>query len=362
MTPNNTTTTTKFTGDSDTYGLGVRLGIYLQWLATFLATTIRTRSARTIRTSNTIFLIANFAGLLLFTFHRPQVYAIEPLIVLFIVFGAAWPFILLAIQIKSGINEAILRVVIYTAMMGYIMWYFWSGMDVMIRPLPPPGSGFGQTAFFFAKVDLFGWFRTLGKVFAVLGSVVFLVIWIFHIPDLLWARYPILNKVWKRKNKTPVGDDEEEDDGYLSKAIMIKETIDTAFRVLFGGIGLINLILMIVGAEMMIAWNQIQGVNRLDSTGQLIPAFLGLVLLVTTVWETIENTKEAGPKEKERRQRRKEAMEKKREARQKKMESLSRDNHDSSRVDLENPTSNVAPKRTEEVLLEMGPVSVRLES
>ena len=49
---------------------------------------------------------------------------------------------------------------------------------------------------------------------------------------------------------------------------------------------------MIIGAELVIVWNNIQGVYALDSTGQFIPAFLGLVLLGTTLVEAIRGKRE----------------------------------------------------------------------
>ena len=93
-----------FTGDAENYGLGVRLGMYLQWIATFLATTLELPTAPSIRTANTTFQLANFAGLLLLTFHRPQVYAVEPLLILSILFGAAWLFILIAINVEGSVD------------------------------------------------------------------------------------------------------------------------------------------------------------------------------------------------------------------------------------------------------------------
>jgi hypothetical protein len=262
-----------FTGDSDTYGLGVRLGMYLQWIATFLATAYRLESARSIRTANTTFQLANFVGLFLFTFHRPQVYAIEPLIVLFVIFGAAWFFILVAMNIEGSINEAILRVALYTAVTGYAMWYLWWGMDGMIQP------DCGSFAFFFARVNLFGWFRILGKVLSVIVSLIFMALWIFHVPKLVAERYPRIGSLMGKERYGH--EDVEGGQGTQRKVIIIKNEIAW----ILSYVGLVSLAVMIVGAELMISWNHIGGVYKLDSTGQLIPAFLGFVLLWTTIAE-----------------------------------------------------------------------------
>jgi len=269
-----------FTGDAENYGLGVRLGMYLQWIATFLATTLELPTAPSIRTANTTFQLANFAGLLLLTFHRPQVYAVEPLLIPSILFGAAWLFILIAINVEGSVDEAILRILLYTTAVGYTTWYFWHGMDTMIQP------SCGSFAYFFCKVNLFGFFRAVGKVFTVWASIAFALLWIFHVPDLFWARFPVLNKVKKR---VVPGRASFEDEEPLNQKDIFGGEFGT---VLVTVLGLVVLIFMIIGAELVIVWNNIQGVYALDSTGQFIPAFLGLVLLGTTLVEAIRGKRE----------------------------------------------------------------------
>jgi hypothetical protein len=250
-------------GDPDTYGLGVRLGTYLQWVATYISTTAALDAAATIRSANTLFLLANLIGLFVLTFHRETVYAVEPLIVIFIVFGAAWILVLVVFDIKSGINEAILRVVLYSILVGYMVWYFWVGIDGMT---PSPC---GTDVFLFVKTDLFGWFRTVGKVIGVIAAVAFVALWALHMPDLLWGRYPALHEVWDRRERME--------------------------RLRRSGLGFVVIVLSITGAELMISWNSLEGVGQVDSTGQLIPVILGGGLLWATLLEWMRTDERIQP-------------------------------------------------------------------
>ena len=71
-----------FEGNADTYGLGVRLGIYLSWTSTIIASgwlpTIRADIIDTL----VIFTLAFFGATLLVTIYRDETYIIEIIIML----------------------------------------------------------------------------------------------------------------------------------------------------------------------------------------------------------------------------------------------------------------------------------------
>ena len=52
-----------FVGDNSTYGLGIRLGIYLQWIASSIAYHFVPEEAVTMRGVNTFFTLSNFIGM-----------------------------------------------------------------------------------------------------------------------------------------------------------------------------------------------------------------------------------------------------------------------------------------------------------
>jgi hypothetical protein len=51
-----------FQGDDNTYGLGIRIGIYLQWVTSAIAYTFLPEEGATMRGVNLCFLLSNFAG------------------------------------------------------------------------------------------------------------------------------------------------------------------------------------------------------------------------------------------------------------------------------------------------------------
>ncbi|RPB26915.1 hypothetical protein L211DRAFT_753567, partial [Terfezia boudieri ATCC MYA-4762] len=52
-----------FTGDADTYGLGIRIGLYFQWITSSIAYSFVPSEAITMRGVNNCFQAAMFAGL-----------------------------------------------------------------------------------------------------------------------------------------------------------------------------------------------------------------------------------------------------------------------------------------------------------
>ena len=48
------------------------------------------------------------------------------------------------------------------------------------------------------------------------------------------------------------------------------------------------LLLVVLAIELTLYWNQISGVNTVDSTGQVIPMVIGLTVPVTAVWYSIQ--------------------------------------------------------------------------
>jgi hypothetical protein len=75
-----------FTGNSDLYGLGIRIGIYLQWTSGLLANTFHADSVQDMLATNTIFLMALFIALAIITANA-TVLAAEVMILLQFCFG-----------------------------------------------------------------------------------------------------------------------------------------------------------------------------------------------------------------------------------------------------------------------------------
>jgi hypothetical protein len=152
-----------FRGDENTYGLGIRIGVYLQWISSTIAYNFLPQEAVNMRIFNTSFQIANFAGLLYITIMKGtgqpsgKLYAVECWIVLTFCLGGvasgrsrdkpnsrsqAPNFA----GHRASVIGSLVQLAIGAAMTFYAVWFFYVGMDRMEKP---PCSRY---AFFFAKV------------------------------------------------------------------------------------------------------------------------------------------------------------------------------------------------------------------
>lgn len=74
-----------FEGNEDAYGLGIRLGVYLQWLATFLVSTVLHEEERPLMATSSVFSGALMVALLVLTFADGCTYAVEAIIMFSII-------------------------------------------------------------------------------------------------------------------------------------------------------------------------------------------------------------------------------------------------------------------------------------
>lgn len=256
-----------FDGDDNTYGLGIRIGIYLQWITSSIAYNFLPKEAETMRGVNNCFQAAMFAGLLFITITKgSELYAVEAFMMLIFCMGGVCsgdsPTEAGEEKQKNYSNYgastlgSFIRFLLGVGFCAYGVWFSFKGMDNMQHP---PCSTF---AFFLVRVNLYGWFRTFWKVMFTLGAVAYAAIIIVGSPDLIVKYWKfLLMRPARRGSGVPSqtgGSDPKNDD------TPVRITLSTA------------LILFIVSVEMMVRWNHIQGVNSLGSTGQLLPLIIGV--------------------------------------------------------------------------------------
>ncbi|KAI1395246.1 hypothetical protein F4819DRAFT_202782 [Hypoxylon fuscum] len=146
-------------GNPDLYGLGIRLGLYLQFLALVLARPSVKLAFKAINSSTIAFILANFIVLVRQSASRtifaPEAYLLffllVPQLVLNIVGTNLWGG---AIDTRGAI-----AVLLWGAFCYYFSWFWWLGLDLL--PLSGCDDEYG---FFFTRVSLRGWFRTFNKV------------------------------------------------------------------------------------------------------------------------------------------------------------------------------------------------------
>ena len=158
-----------FPGDPDTYGLGIRIGFYLQSITANVACAhIRNQNEVSgVRVVNNCFQGAIFVGLLFLTITKgPTLFAVEVYIILqFFMFGVG-SFDPYTVP-KSNSQSLGVQVVLHMAFLGYTLWFLNSGMEGMMPPATSRAAHCSVDAFFLGKVNIFGGYRIFLRVISV---------------------------------------------------------------------------------------------------------------------------------------------------------------------------------------------------
>lgn len=256
-----------FEGNNDAYGLGIRLGIYIQWITAAATSCFVKDGTRSVVGISNCYRLAMFIGLLFITIKQgSELHASEAVVMFMIGAGGAFTKVdatdlrLLRNSSRRSADESTaalgsaVQVLIRIALGSYAVWFFSTGMDGMQHP---PCGSFG---FLFVKVDLYGWARILFNTIAACHILV--NVCILFSPVLVPSRPPPLESG--------------------PTVIEPPATDGKSF-----GFGLVFLAIFVAGVELIIKWNHIQGVDRIDSTGQLLPFVVSLGTLISLIWRGV---------------------------------------------------------------------------
>lgn len=80
----------RFEGNQDIYGLGIRIGLYAQWLSTYISNWLHNKKLTKMRDINTMFQLAMLAALMAManTNQDPKPHVIDPFIIIIQVIGS----------------------------------------------------------------------------------------------------------------------------------------------------------------------------------------------------------------------------------------------------------------------------------
>ncbi|KAL6881326.1 hypothetical protein J3F83DRAFT_49813 [Trichoderma novae-zelandiae] len=243
-------------GNSDLYGVGVRVGLYAQWTATLLATLFEPRTESTYRIANLIIQTSIFLGLC--TQSRPGDSLVGAVITQYLLFGS------LSSLTGDGISHfghfsGIFRVVFYAAVSSYGCWFWFRGIDRMHVADCPDVA-------FFGRVSLHGRFRTLGKAMAVLGVVLCVASLVFSVYATTARFGRGFREGFKKREK-------------------VRPRVELVLLAL--SMALIGMSIYLV--EHLIRVNDVQqvGIDQIGSVGQLIPLLAGGLACGLTLWRVV---------------------------------------------------------------------------
>jgi hypothetical protein len=241
-------------GNSDLYGIGVRAGLYAQWVATLLVTLFSPEEEETFRIVNLLIQSSVFLGICQQTSRETN--AVEPIIILFLMCGS------LSSLSGDGISNfghvsGVFRVLFYTALSAYGCWFWFVGLDKMTRP------GCEEIAFF-GRVSVNGWFGSLAKALSIFGLI-------FSVCLIGVSNHAVMRRFRKGHHAA------------LECPKRQRPRVEIGLLVL--SMGLIAFSIVVV--EYLIKVNNITGLSGVESVGQLIPLLIGALECTTIFWKIL---------------------------------------------------------------------------
>jgi hypothetical protein len=274
-----------FEGNADFYGIGVRVGFYLQWIAGLIAWVWNPAGCEELADAQTVFLAANLiAALVLSTNSARDTNVVVIILLFYMFFGGSVSAVTSA---SASLDEwgqargtrkiaAIVRQVFvqitFLGMLIFSFWFWATGIYEFKRlqcgtyvfpvaerlSLNEPQGGSVVALLLLLLVYIFVWWISLrrqGKSFRAI------------LPG------PVVNVMNKIGEKVPVG------------ALRLSEL---QWTIIGGILQLLVIIWCVSGLELTLKWNGVTGVNYLGTTGQLIPFIIGLSSLPVAIWGVVE--------------------------------------------------------------------------
>ncbi|KAK1147883.1 hypothetical protein N8T08_000398 [Aspergillus melleus] len=250
----------------DLYGLGVRLGLYMQALAMmlYLYGDEKTygKGLKVASGSITVSILASW-----FCYAAKEEFSpSEAIVVLIMLMGLSFPAKYTLINPYTVIGETIGVITLLVTEFSTCAALLWT-FARLVHTLPRLGTP--NVIFFFARVSVTGWFRYLALVLLSIdaASSLYVSYRIVRVMMIAWKAYGDGRREPDAKERKTI------DDTMKWKKQEFELTITMWLIWIFA----------IIAAEMSLYWNHLTPSNDLYSSGQLIPFVAGLILLIDRV-------------------------------------------------------------------------------
>ncbi|EGR51756.1 uncharacterized protein TRIREDRAFT_103822 [Trichoderma reesei QM6a] len=258
---NSTTLTCPVTGNPDLYGLGIRLGIYFQMISVQISglASIVMQSEDSLSQGVIIFVLATGIVLARLLRAAADIQAVEVFPILTLLLAQVG---VCRVAGRNGQTTAHIYVFEVAALIALFAWFWWHGMDTL------PRKCHDDKAFFFAKVSIWHWFRTLnkvGSVFAIIGGV-FLVL--FYLGATIFFNVVRVANFLSWSRGESGGRGSRGDGDYMG----------------LGSLDFLVNVGAIVYVEMALKWNDISDVHSLAAPGQFMPFFISIAQLLSVFY------------------------------------------------------------------------------
>lgn len=172
-----------FVGNSDIYGIGIRIGYYTQAIAVWFSNFFLLREAKSLRAVNNLFLFALVVAGFIYAQDARGTYAVEAFLLLQIGLCLLFVSVMECTRystryLKLSPERLAIRTLVLNAGMLFNILFWWHGLDIM-RETPCVGAGdasstagsdrtgHGTYACYVVRADMYGWMRTAMKVLSL---------------------------------------------------------------------------------------------------------------------------------------------------------------------------------------------------
>jgi len=283
----------QFPGTSDMYGVGIRVGFYMQWYGKILASWIAKSEARSLRLSGSFFVAATFLALCLQS-AKKSLRPVEIYIILLLTFGGYLYLVPLWIwrlatgctprwdparyrRVKSSRIHSKLNFGLLASVSLFQLW-FWVAIA---------GSGTkfecAQYGFFFGRVSLQ---NTVFVIINVLIQAAALVICLGVLSLPLTRKVGLCMERQGRKSRFVICTRYNASIQAILKPPLnpLSHFRKVALQQMHSLIQLIVTSIVVVATELVIKWNGIRNVNDVSTAGQTIPMVIGIGLFIRVIY------------------------------------------------------------------------------
>jgi hypothetical protein len=256
------------TAAQDLYGLGVRLGFYLQALAMilYLYGTEKNygKGLKVASGSITVSILASW-----YSFAARQEFSASEAIIVILT-----PMTLLITAKHTLLNPRTIlgELIGLTTLMltelatcGALLWLF----ATLVHTLPRLGTP--NVVFFFARVSLTGWFRYVALAYCIVDATTSL--------RVIYRIFRLIMMTWVCYADGRSGFTEDETQRVTKMVMWDKDKDQLYFRILLW----LTWVLTIVAVETTLVWNNLTPLNDLRSPGQSIPFVTGIIMLLDSL-------------------------------------------------------------------------------
>ncbi|KAF2678748.1 hypothetical protein K458DRAFT_422828 [Lentithecium fluviatile CBS 122367] len=270
-----------FEGNSDMYGLGIRLGFYLQWYAAILARWIvpLPSEVKSLGFSLNLFVAATFLALIILTTNNVEsLQPVETYIVLLLLFGAYLALVPIYLwRLLTGcdpywdptrypiVNMGALSANLnFFLLIGVLIFQYWFWFD---RVPDLDHYNCQQYGFLLSQV------RLNSKVSVVLNALMYfwlgvVCLYLLALKILHVLGFPDPSDQRKRRVISR---------SHKERHIDLLQNFDNWIRIIVA-------IMVTLATELTISWNQIEGTNTLSGAGNTIPFVIGIGAIVRVLY------------------------------------------------------------------------------